>query len=137
MQTPNKQIGASAQLMYTPTLLSQNVNQGKSSKAQTPISSSPVTKFTLQDPKNSNTNVIMSSASSSSSPPSNLSTPQLLSSFHNGSPNSIINNNNNANEISFVINIPDENGLLSVELLKVESLRSTLCLFEYGCSNML
>lgn len=107
MQTPKNQIGASAQLMYTPTQLSQNVNQGKSSKAQTPISSSPVTKFTLQDPNNSNTNVIMSSASSSS-PPSNLSTPQLLSSFHNGSQNSIINNNNNANEISFVINIPDE-----------------------------
>jgi len=107
MQTPNKQIGASAQLMYTPTTqLSQNVNQGKSSKAQTPISSSPLTKFTLQDPNNSNTNVIMSSASSST-PPSKLSTPQLLSSFHNGSPNSII-NNNNANEMSFVISIPDE-----------------------------
>ena len=103
MQTPNKQIGASAQLMYP---LSQNVNQGQSSKAQTPISSSPVTIFTLQDPKNSNTNVIMSSASSS--PPSKISTPQLLSSFQNGSPNSIINNNDNANEISFVINIPDD-----------------------------
>ena len=106
-QPPNKQIGqigASAQLIYTP--LSQNVNQGQSSKAQTPISSSPIKPFKLQDPNNSNTNVIMSSASSSS-PSSNLSTPQLLSSFHNGSQNSII-NNNNANEISFVINIPDE-----------------------------
>ena len=106
MQTPKTQIGASAQLMYTPTPLSQNVNQGKSSKAQTPVSSSPIKTFKLQDPNNSNTNVIMSSASSSS-PSSNLSTPQLLSSFHNGSQNSII-NNNNANEISFVINIPDE-----------------------------
>ena len=103
-QPPNKQIGASAQLIYTP--LSQNVNQGQSSKAQTPISSSPIKTFKLQDPNNSNTNVIMSSTSSSS-PSSNLSTPQLLSSFHNGSQNSII-NNNNANEISFVVNIPDE-----------------------------
>ena len=120
MQTPNKQIGASAQLVYTP--LSNSIVQPKpSSKVKTPVTSSPVTLFKLQDPIDQNPNPNINFAIAT--PPSQLSTPQLLSSFHNESPqNSIIpqdsgnngvnnagnNSVNNGDEINLVIDIPEE-----------------------------
>lgn len=116
MQTPNKQIGASAQLVYTP--LSNSIVQPKPvSKVKTPVTSSPVTLFKLQDPIDPNPNPNINFAIAT--PPSQLSTPQLLSSFHNESPqNSIIpqdnvnngvnNGVNNADEMNLVIDIPEE-----------------------------
>lgn len=109
MQTPNKQVGASAQLVYTP--LSNSIVQPKPvSKVKTPVTSSPVTLFKLQDPINQNINFAIAT------PPSQLSTPQLLSSFHNESPhipqdngnNGVNNGVNNADEMNLVIDIPEE-----------------------------
>ena len=112
MQTPNKQVGASAQLVYTP-LSNSIVQQKPGSKGKTPVTSSPVTLFKLQDPIHQNQNFAIAT------PPSQLSTPQLLSSFHNESQqNSIIpqdnginvgnNSVNNDNEMNLVIDIPEE-----------------------------
>jgi hypothetical protein len=103
MQTPNKQVGASAQLVYTP-LSNSIVQQKPGSKGKTPITSSPVTLFKLQDPIHQNQNFAIAT------PPSQLSTPQLLSSFHNESQqNSILQDNgNNGNEMNLVIDIPEE-----------------------------
>lgn len=103
MQTPNKQVGASAQLVYTP-LSNSIVQQKPSSKGKTPITSSPVTLFKLQDPIHQNQNFAIAT------PPSQLSTPQLLSSFHNESQQNSIqqDNGNNGNEMNLVIDIPEE-----------------------------
>lgn len=103
MQTPNKQVGASAQLVYTP-LSNSIVQQKPGSKGKTPVTSSPVTLFKLQDPIHQNQNFAIAT------PPSQLSTPQLLSSFHNESQqNSILQDNgNNGNEMNLVIDIPEE-----------------------------
>ena len=103
MQTPNKQVGASAQLVYTP-LSNSIVQQKPGSKGKTPITSSPVTLFKLQDPIDQNQIFAIAT------PPSQLSTPQLLSSFHNESQqNSILQDNgNNGNEMNLVIDIPEE-----------------------------
>lgn len=100
MQTPNKQVGASAQLVYTP--LSNSIVQQKPGSK---VTSSPVTLFKLQDPIDQNQIFAIAT------PPSQLSTPQLLSSFHNESQqNSIIpqDNGNNGNEMNLVIDIPEE-----------------------------
>jgi hypothetical protein len=106
MQTPNKQVGASAQLVYTPlsTLSNSIVQQKPGSKGKTPVTSSPVTLFKLQDPIHQNQNFAIAT------PPSQLSTPKLLSSFHNESQqNSILQDNgNNGNEMNLVIDIPEE-----------------------------
>ena len=113
MQTPNKQVGASAQLVYTP--LSNSIVQPKPvSKVKTPVTSSPVTLFKLQDPIDQNPNPNTNFAIAM--PPSQLSTPQLLSSFHNESPhipqdnvnNGVNNGVNNADEMNLVIDIPEE-----------------------------
>jgi hypothetical protein len=103
MQTPNKQVGASAQLVYTP-LSNSIVQQKPGSKGKTPVTSSPVTLFKLQDPIDQNQIFAIAT------PPSQLSTPQLLSSFHNESQqNSILQDNgNNGNEMNLVIDIPEE-----------------------------
>jgi hypothetical protein len=99
MQTPNKQVGASAQLVYTP--LSNSIVQQKPGSK---VTSSPVTLFKLQDPIHQNQNFAIAT------PPSQLSTPQLLSSFHNESPQNSIqqDNGNNGNEMNLVIDIPEE-----------------------------
>jgi hypothetical protein len=109
MQTPNKQVGTSAQLVYTP-LSNSIVQQKPGSKGKTPVTSSPVTLFKLQDPIHQNQNFAIAT------PPSQLSTPQLLSSFHNESPhipqdsgnNGVNNGVNNADEMNLVIDIPEE-----------------------------
>jgi hypothetical protein len=103
MQTPNKQVGASAQLVYTP-LSNSIVQQKPGSKGKTPVTSSPVTLFKLQDPIDQNQIFAIAT------PPSQLSTPQLLSSFHNESPQNSIqqDNGNNGNEMNLVIDIPEE-----------------------------
>lgn len=92
---------ASAQLVFA---------NGNSASVQTPVSSSPISALRLHEHYNNNNNNVAVAASS------RLSTPQLLTSFQQQPEQSeqpeqleVRHAAENANEISFVINIPDDN----------------------------
>jgi hypothetical protein len=90
---------ASAQLVFA---------NGNSAAVQTPVSSSPIPALRLHEHYNNNNVAVAAS--------SRLSTPQLLTSFQQQPDQSqqpeqleVRHAAENANEISFVINIPDDN----------------------------
>jgi uncharacterized membrane protein YgcG len=96
MQTPAQNSNARHSASASAQLVFSNAN----SLIQTPASSSPVSafRFRLQNnEQNQNNNVAIPDASS------RLSTPQLLTSFHNENNE----RNENGNELSLVIDIPD------------------------------